>query len=96
MAKKSVMSQLASVGEGALDKLAHSPATRTALQGAMQLKDRGEKLVHGLDSVDDRLAAIERRLDALEKAAKPKRSSPRARTAASKTRATAGKVKPSV
>jgi hypothetical protein len=96
MAKKSVMSQLASVGEGALEKLAHSPATRTALQGAMQLKDRGEKLVHGLDSVDDRLAAIERRLDALEKAAKPKRSSPRARTAASKTRATAGKVKPTV
>jgi hypothetical protein len=96
MAKKSVMSQLASVGEGALEKLAHSPATRTALQGAMQLKDRGEKLMHGLDSVDDRLAAIERRLDALEKAAKPKRSSPRARTAASKTRATAGKVKPTV
>jgi hypothetical protein len=96
MAKKSVMSQLASVGEGALEKLAHSPATRTALQGAMQLKDRGEKLMHGLDSVDDRLAAIERRLDALEKASKPKRSSPRARTAASKTRATAGKVKPTV
>ena len=98
MVKKSVMSQLASVGEGALDKIAHSPATRTALQGAMQLKDRGEKLVHGLDSVDDRLAAIEKRLDALEKAAKPKRTTARARSGASKTRAAAaaGKVKPSV
>ena len=96
MAKKSVMSQLASVGEGALEKIAHSPATRTAYQGAKQLKDRGEKFVQGLDSVDERLAAIEKRLDALEKTAKPKRTTTRARTAASKTRATAGKAKPTV
>jgi hypothetical protein len=94
MAKKSVMSQLASVGEEALGKLAHNPATRTAIQGAMQLKDRGEKLVHGLDSVDDRLAAIEKRLDALEKAVKPKRAPTRARTAATKARAAASKAKP--
>ena len=95
MARKSVMSQLASAGEEALGKLAHNPATRTAIQGAMQLKDRGEKLVHGLDSVDDRLAAIEKRLDALEKAVKPKRAAPtRARTAATKARAAASKAKP--
>jgi hypothetical protein len=94
MAKKTVISQLASVGEGALGKIAQNPATRTALQGAIQLKDRGERFVHGLDSVDERLAAIERRLDVLEKANKPKRAAATARTAASKPRATAGKAKP--
>jgi hypothetical protein len=94
MAKKTVISQLASVGEGALGKIAQNPATRTALQGAMQLKDKGERFVHGLESVEERLVAIERRLDAVEKANKPKRATTTARSAASKPRATAGKVKP--
>ena len=85
MVKKTVMSQLASVGEGALGKIAQNPATRPAVQGAMQLKDRGEKFVHGLESIDERLAAIEKRLDALEKANKPRRATTRARTAGSKT-----------
>lgn len=82
MARKSVISQLASVGEGALEKLAQSPATKTALQGAIQLKDRGVEFVHGFDSVDERLAAIEKRLDALEAAGKPKRvARPRSKVA---------------
>lgn len=90
MAKKTVISQLASVGEGALGKLAHNPATRSAVQSAIQLKDQ---LVHGSDAIDERLAAIEKRLDALE--AKPKRTATRPRTAAGKTRAAASKAKPS-
>jgi len=94
MERKSVISQLASVGEEAIGKLAQNPAARTALQGAIQLKDRGERFVHGLESVDERLAAIEKRLDALEKAAKPKRAT-RTGAAASKTRAAASKAKPS-
>lgn len=95
MARKSVISQLASAGEEAIGKLAQNPAARTALQGAIQLKDRGVEFVHGLDSVDERLAAIEKRLDALEKAATPKRTTTRARTAAPKSRATSTKAKPS-
>ena len=89
MGRKSVLSQLQSVGEGALGKLSQSPATRGAVQGAIQLKDRGERLVHALESVEARLAAIEARLDELEK---PKRTATRARAAASKPRAAATKA----
>lgn len=77
MAKKSVIAQLQTAGESAIEKVAQIPTTRTALKGAMQLKDRGERIVHGLESIDGRLAAIEKRLAALEGQA-PKR---RARTA---------------
>jgi hypothetical protein len=60
------MSQLQSVGEEALGKLAQSPATRNALQGAMNVKDRVEKVVRGLDGIEKRVVAIEKRLAALE------------------------------
>jgi DNA repair ATPase RecN len=77
MVAKSVISQLQSVGEGALGKLAQSPATRTALKGAVQAKERGERLLHSLDSIETRLGQIEERLSALEKT-KRRRSSPAA------------------
>jgi len=72
-AKRMVLGQLASVGEGAIGRLAQNPVTHRAVEGALLLKDRVEKLVNGLESVEERLAAVERRLDALEK---PKRRSP--------------------
>ncbi|TML82990.1 MAG: hypothetical protein E6G08_21095 [Actinobacteria bacterium] len=65
-----MLGQLASVGEGAIGKLAQNPVTHRALEGAMQVKERVEKLVNGLESLEQRMTAVEQRLDALEK---PKR-----------------------
>jgi hypothetical protein len=79
--KRMMLGQLASVGEGAIGRLAQNPVTHKALEGAMQVKDRVEKLVTGLESLEQRLAAVEQRLDALEK--------PKRRTAAGKTGAKA-------
>ena len=70
VARKMVLGQLASVGEGAIGKLAQNPVTHKALEGALQLKERVEKLVNGLESLEQRMTAVEQRLDALEK---PKR-----------------------
>jgi len=86
VAKKLTLGQLASVGEGAIGKLAQNPVTHKALEGAMQLKERVEKLVNGLESVEQRLAAVEKRLDALEK---PKRRTPAKSTTAKATTRTA-------
>jgi hypothetical protein len=81
--KRTVISQLTSAGENALEQLTSSPVTRKALEGAMQVKDRFEKLVGVLGDIDGRVAALEKRLDALEKA---KRATTRARTTAGKAR----------
>jgi len=70
MVAKSVISQLQSVGEGALEKLSQNSATRGALKSAVQAKERGERLLHTLDSIEERLGRIEERLSVLEK---PKR-----------------------
>jgi hypothetical protein len=85
--RKAVITQLQSVGEGALGKLAQNPATRNAVQGAMQVKERGERFVHLLESIEQRLAAIEKRLASVEKAT-VKTASKRATGA----RTTAGKT----
>lgn len=66
MVRKTVISQLQTVGEDALEKLAQNPAARTAIQGAMQVKERGERLLHTLDVIEERLSAIEKRLSALD------------------------------
>ena len=84
VARKLTLGQLASVGEGAIGKLAQNPVTHKALEGALQLKERVEKLVNGLESVEQRLAAVEQRLDALEK---PKRRTPAKSTTAAKSSA---------
>ena len=55
--QKSVLSQLQSVGEGAIEKITQNPATRSALQGAIHLRDRGEQLVTGLVAIEKRLVA---------------------------------------
>ena len=84
VARKLMLGQLASVGEGAIGKLAQNPVTHKALEGALQVKERVEKLVNGLESVEQRLAAVEQRLDALEK---PKRRTPAKSTSTRKTTA---------
>jgi hypothetical protein len=85
VARKLTLGQLASVGEGAIGKLAQNPVTHKALEGALQVKERVEKLVNGLEVIEQRLAAVEQRLDALEK---PKR---RTTSAAAKKTTTARK-----
>jgi hypothetical protein len=64
--QKSVLSQLQTVGEDALGKVTQNPAARTALKGAMNLKDRGNQWVTSLLDIDKRLKAVEKRLSALE------------------------------
>jgi prefoldin subunit 5 len=86
VAKRMVLGQLASVGEGAIGKLAQNPVTHKALEGALQVKERVEKLVNGLESLEQRLTAVEQRLDALEK--KPKRTTTRKTTSARKSTST--------
>jgi len=81
VARKLMLGQLASVGEGAIGKLAQNPVTHKALEGALQLKERVEKLVNGLESLEKRMTAAEQRLDALEK---PKRTTARKSTTARK------------
>jgi chromosome segregation ATPase len=82
VARKLMLGQLASVGEGAIGKLAQNPVTHRALEGALQVKERVEKLVNGLESLEQRVTAIEQRLDALEK---QKRPAATRKTAARKT-----------
>jgi hypothetical protein len=70
-AKRTVISQLTSVGEGALGRLVQNPVAHRALDGALQVKDRVERLIRGVESLERRMEAVERRLDALE--ARPRR-----------------------
>jgi hypothetical protein len=70
------ISQLASLSEDVLGKAAQNPTAARVLGGAMQLKDRVDDLgrrVRGLETMEERLAALEARLDELEK---PKRKTP--------------------
>lgn len=84
--QKSVIEQLQAVGEDALGKITKNPATRSALQGASQLKDKGGKVFAGFESIEKRLTSIEKRLAALEgKAKKP--TTTRTRSTAKKTTA---------
>jgi hypothetical protein len=80
---KSVFSQLQSVGEDALERIAKSPATRSALSSAIQLKDRAGKTIAGVEGLESRLAAIEKRLSTLEGTPKP--ATTRARSTTAKT-----------
>src|SRR3954471_7258387 len=75
--KKSMISQLQSVGEDALGKLASNDVARSALQSAMKVKERAERSLTGSEEVERRLDAIEKRLAALEgtkKGSSPSRS----------------------
>jgi hypothetical protein len=83
MARRTVVSQLASAGEEALEQLAQNPVARRAVGSALLVKDRIERLLTGLSDVDGRLTKLEKRVAALEK---PKRRTTAARkpTAATK------------
>jgi len=72
---KSRISQLQTVGEEALGKLAsndvarkltNNDIARSALQSAMNLKDRAEKAINGYEELEKRLDEVEKRLADLE------------------------------
>jgi hypothetical protein len=86
MARRTVISQLTSAGEDAVGRLVQSPVTHKAIEGALQVKERVEKLVAGFADMDGRVSRIEQRLDALEKSQGS--AAPRARSAAAKPRST--------
>jgi hypothetical protein len=73
--KRTMLGQLTSVGEGAIGRLAQNPVTHKAVESAIQVKERVEKVVRGLESMERRMAAVEKRLEALE--TKPKRTTTR-------------------
>ena len=87
MARRTVISQLASAGEEALEQLAQNPVTRKALESALLLKDRVERVVTGLSDVDGRLSKLEKRVEALEKA-KPRAATARKPRAAATKKTT--------
>jgi hypothetical protein len=80
--KRTMLGQITSVGEGAIGRLAQNPVTHKAVESAIQVKERVEKVVHGLESMERRMAAVEKRLEALE--TKPKRATTRKTAAAPK------------
>jgi hypothetical protein len=82
--KRTMLGQLTSVGEGAIGRLAQNPVTNKALEGAIQVKERVEKVVRGLESMEGRMAAVEKRLEALEKP-KKRATTPKTTTAAKKS-----------
>ena len=72
---KSRISQLQTVGEEALGKLAsndvarrltNNDIARSALQSAMNLKGRAEKTFSGFEELEKRIDAMEKRLSDLE------------------------------
>src|SRR2546423_15716803 len=65
--------------------MAKTPVTHKAVEAALQLKERVEKLVTGFEPLEQRLTAVEHRLDALEKSSK--RTTPKKTTTARKTSA---------
>jgi hypothetical protein len=83
--RPTMMEQLSSLSEEAIERLAHSPLTARAMEAGMQVKGRVEKLVASLADLDGRVSGIEKRLDALEKKAKQGTATTRARKPRSTT-----------
>jgi hypothetical protein len=81
MAKRTVIDQLTAAGETALEQLASSQVGRRALESAMGVKDRFEKIVGLVGDLDGRVSTLEKRVATLEKA---KRAPARSRTTAAK------------
>ena len=87
--RPTIVEQLTSLSEDAIERLAHSPLTARAVEAGMQVKSRLEKLVASIADLDGRVTRIEQRLDKLEKQAKQTTT-----TRARKPRTTATKPEP--
>jgi hypothetical protein len=77
--RPTIVEQLTSLSEDAIERLAHSPFTARAVEAGMQVKGRVEKIVASLADLDGRVTRIEQRLDQLEKQTKQGAATTRAR-----------------
>jgi BMFP domain-containing protein YqiC len=73
------LTQLASLGEGALEKASQNPKAARLVQSAAQARDRLDDLtkrVRGLEAMENRLAELEERVKKLEnkKPASPRKA----------------------
>ena len=71
MERPTVITQLASAGEDAIEKLTQYPLAQRAIEAGQQVRARFEKLVASVADLDGRVSRIEERLDALEGKKKP-------------------------
>ena len=76
--KNDLLGRLADLGDGAMQRLSEAPGgdkLLTALNGLRERTDELQKRVRGLETLEQRLAALERKVDKLAKASStPKKS----------------------
>ena len=71
MERPTRITQLATAGEDALERLMSISIAQRALEAGQQVRTRFEKLVSSVADLDGRVSRIEERLDALEGKKKP-------------------------
>ena len=70
--KNDLLGRLADLGDGAMQRLSEAPGgdkLLTALNGLRERTDELQKRVRGLETLEKRLAALERKVDKLAKGA---------------------------
>jgi hypothetical protein len=79
--RQDLLSKLADRGEDVVGKLGDMPAAQRLLDAGVQLKDRVDELqkrVRGLDTLERRVAALEKKVDELSRS---RRTAPKRTTA---------------
>jgi phage shock protein A len=71
MERPTRITQLATAGEDAIERIISYPLAQKALEAGQQIRTRFEKLVASVADLDGRVTRIEERLDALEGKKKP-------------------------
>jgi hypothetical protein len=71
MERPTMITQLATAGEDAIERLVSYPLAQRALEAGQQVRTRIEKLFASVADLDGRVTRIEERLDALEGKKKP-------------------------
>jgi hypothetical protein len=74
MERPTVITQLATAGEDAIERIVSYPLAQRALEAGQQVRTRIEKLFASVADLDGRVTRIEERLDALEGTKKPSSS----------------------
>ena len=76
--KNDLLGRLADLGDGAMQRLSEAPGgdkLLTALNGLRERTDELQKRVRGLETLEKRLAALERKVDKLAKSSSPPKKS---------------------
>jgi hypothetical protein len=71
MERPTRITQIATAGEDAIERVISYPLAQRAIEAAQQVRSRFEKLVASVADLDGRVSRIEERLDALEGKKKP-------------------------